>query len=393
MLISSLQRDRSSGAMNLVDGDRFIEHFKKLEDPRIERHKLYPILEIVFLVVCGNICGADSWRDYVRFGEAKLPILRKRLPYKHGIPSKATLSRVFSLIKPDLLQACFLGWVKSLYVSVSNDIIPIDGKCVRGSHDHAQGDKKAIHVVSAYSNHTHLVLGQTKVDEKSNEITAIPRLLDSIEIEGSTVTLDAMGTQKTIAKKIRDKKADYILALKDNHKVLNEEVKLFLEHEHSKPNHGCLTRHTEVDKGHGRLEERTCYVTDKIDWLQDKDKWCGLQSIVMVESKRTIKNKTTTERRFYLTSRQPDANYLNEAIRSHWSIENKLHWILDVTLNEDSSRVRKDHAPENLSMTRHISLNMLQQVKKTMKDISIKGLQKLSGWCDKTLEKVINAKF
>ena len=356
--------------------NKFIENFSQLKDPRIERQRLYPIIEIVFLVVCAKICGAESFREYVRFGQAKITLLQERLPFTNGIPSKATLSRVFTLINPELLKGCFVGWMKTLYVSVMDDIILIDGKTLRGSHQSGEG---AIHMVSAYSNKTHLVLGQQKVDEKSNEITAIPKLIDLIDVKGSTITIDAMGTQKTIANKIIDNEADYILALKDNHKNLNEDVRLYLDTEYEKLNHGTLLRHSESDKGHGRIEERTCYVTDNIDWLVDKTKWKGLTTIAMIESKRTVKNRTSTERRYYLTSRKADPEYLNMAIRSHWSIENNLHWVLDVTMGEDGSRVRKDYAPENLAMVRHISLNMLQIAKKNIKDMSIKGLRK---WLD-----------
>jgi predicted transposase YbfD/YdcC len=370
--------------------DTFIENFSQLEDPRIERHKLYPLIEIVFLVVCAKICGAESFREYVRFGQAKITLLQERLPFVKGIPSKARLSRVFTLINPELLKGCFIGWMKTLYVSVMDDIIPIDGKTLRGSHQSGEG---AIHMVSAYSHKTHLVLGQQKVDEKSNEITAIPKLIDLIDIKGSTITIDAMGTQKTIAKKIIDNEADYILALKDNHKNLNEDVQLYLDTEYDKPNQGNLLSHSESDKGHGRIEERTCFVTDKIDWLVDKDEWKGLNAIAMIESKRTLKGRTSIERRYYLTSRDADPEYLNMAIRSHWSIENKLHWVLDVTMGEDGSRVRKDHAPENLAIVRHISLNMLQEAKKSIKDMSIKGFRKMAGWCDKTLGKIIRSKF
>jgi len=370
--------------------DTFIENFSQLEDPRIERKKLYPLIEIVFLVVCAKICGAESFRDYIRFGQAKITLLQERLPYANGIPSKATLSRIFTLINPELLKGCFVGWMKTLYVSAMDDVIPIDGKTLRGSHQSGDG---AIHVVSAYSHNTHMVLGQQKVDEKSNEIKAIPKLIDLIDVKGSTITIDAMGTQKAIAKKIIDNEADYILALKDNHKNLNADVRLYLDTEYNKANHGILLSHRESDKGHGRIEERTCFVTDRIDWLVDKNKWEGLNAISMIVSKRTLKGKTSTERRYYLTSRAADAEYLNMAIRSHWSIENKLHWVLDVTMGEDDSRVRKDHAPENFAIIRHISLNMLQEAKKSIKDISIKGLRKLAGWSDEILGGIIRCKF
>jgi predicted transposase YbfD/YdcC len=371
--------------------DKFISYFDNITDHRIERHKLYPIIEIVFLVVSGNICGARSWRDYVNFGKAKLYLLKQYLPFSNGIPSKNTLYRVYSAIKPELLQSCFTSWVKSIYVCV-NDVIPIDGKCIRGSHNR-KNDKAANHIVSAYSSTHSLVLGQIKVEEKSNEITAIPQLLDAIDVEGSTITIDAMGTQKAIAKKIIEKKADYILALKDNHKCLNENVKLFLENEFNKAGNGCLKSNLQVDKGHGRLEERTCYVSDNISWLEKKDAWAGLQSLIMIKSKRTIGDQESTESRFYLSSKPADPLYLNHAIRSHWSIENQLHWILDVTMGEDGSRVRKDYAPQNMSLMKHIALNLLQNAKKEMKGISINGLKKLAGWCDKTLGIIMSKNF
>jgi len=374
----------------LESRNTFIEEFNNLEDPRVSRKRLYPIVEIIFLVICANICGAESYRDYERFGNSKLSTLRLKLPFTNGIPSKSTLARVLRLINPEVLKSCFMGWMKSLYVGISEDIIPIDGKTLRGSHD---SENKAIHMVSAYSCQTHLVIGQQKVEDKSNEITAIPKLLDTIDIKGSTVTIDAMGTQKEIAKKIIDKQGDYILALKGNHKNLSEDIKLFLDTEQAKPNNGNLSVFHDIDKGHGRIEQRTCYVTDQIDWLADKSKWSGLRSIVMIESKRTIKNNTSPERRYYLTSKEADPEFLNHAVRSHWSIENKLHWILDVSMSEDASRVRKDHAPENSAMLRHIVLNMLQQTKKGMKDISIKGLRKLAGWCEATLMKIVSASF
>lgn len=370
--------------------DSFIEEFSKLEDPRINRKRLYPLVEIIFLIVCASICGAESYRDYERFGNSKLSTLRLKLPFVNGIPSKSTIARVVRLIPAEFLKSCFMGWMKSLYVCISEDIIPIDGKTLRGSHD---SDNSAIHMVSAYSCQTNLVIGQHKVEDKSNEITAIPKLLDSIDISGSTVTIDAMGTQKAIAKKIIDNQGDYILALKGNHKNLSQDIELYLNTERVKPCNGVLSVHDDIDKGHGRIEQRTCYVTDKIDWIEDRNKWIGLKSIVMIESKRTINNKETTEKRYYITSKNADPEYLNNAIRSHWSIENKLHWVLDVSMSEDSSRVRKDHAPENLAMFRHICLNMLQQAKKGMKDMSIKGLRKLAGWCEATLMKVVSTNF
>ncbi len=238
-----------------------------------------------------------------------------------------------------------------------------------------------------------LTLGQEKVSEKSNEITAIPKLLKLLDIAGTIITIDAMGCQKDIAKQIRDKEADYILALKGNHGNLNDDVRLFLESEVKKKNNEITSVFEEVDKGHGRLEKRTCYVTDKIDWLEERLKWKDLKSIVMIDSVREFKDKVEREQRFYISSLRADAKLLSQSIRAHWGVENKLHWVLDVTFREDDSRVRKDHAPENMSLIRRWTLNMLKTAQKKMKDISIKGLRKKAGWGNSTLDLVLQGNF
>lgn len=370
----------------------FLCHFDELEDPRIDRKKLYPLTEILFVVLCGSICGAQSWRDFVTFGEEKLDYLKRFLAFDKGIPSKNTFARVLSSLDPTGFKRCFIAWIQSFQLAVK-EVIAIDGKALRKSFDKAHG-KSAIHMVSAFASASKLVLGQQKVSDKSNEITAIPKLLDLLALEGKIVSIDAMGTQKKIAKKIRQKKADYVLALKGNHSSLHDDIRLFLSSEIAKPRDSkIIDSHEDFDKGHGRVEHRICYVSDQLNWLEQKADWVDLKTIAMVESHVTEGNKTTTERRYFISSLPPNAKEIAESIRSHWAIENSLHWVLDVTLREDDSRVRKDHAPENMAMVRHIILNMLQNAKKKFKDMSLKRLQKKAGWGETTLDMILMQEF
>lgn len=369
-----------------------LPHFKDLEDPRIDRKKLYPLAEILFVVLSGSICGAQSWRDFESFGKEKRDFLQKFLPYKNGIPSKNTYARVFSSLDPDAFKQCFISWVQSFQLA-AKEVIAIDGKALRKSFDKST-EQSAIHMVSAFATATKLVLGQQKVNEKSNEITAIPKLLDLLSLKGMIVSIDAMGTQKKIAKKIREKGADYVLALKGNHSNLHDDIAFFLSSEIKKTaRNKIVDSYEEYDKGHGRIERRMCYVTDQLDWLEERSQWCDLKTIAVLESHVTIGDKETTELRYFISSLSPNARQLAEAIRSHWAIENSLHWVLDVTLREDESRIRKDHAPENMAMIRHIVLNMLQNTKKGFKDMSIKRLQKKAGWGDPTLEMILMQAF
>lgn len=387
----------------------FVEHFSSLKDPRVERHKLYPLIEILFLVLCGSICGVEGWRDYVLFGESKLEFLRQYFPYKNGIPSKSTLSLIFSLMNPSEFKRCFISWIQSLQASLE-DIIAVDGKSVRHSFDKA-AEQSAIHMVSAFSARMKLVLAQEKVEDKSNEITAIPKLLQLLELHGAIVTIDAMGCQTKIANQIIDQGGDYILGLKGNQETLHKDVELFLETEISKENSTAITDYfEEIDFGHGRIEERKCYVSDQVEWLPQYKKWKGLRSIIMIEAKREKKagkcnaesnntdeknsaKKSSIERRYYISSLSANAEKISRAVRAHWSIENQLHWVLDVTFNEDASRVRKDHAPENMSMVRHIVLNMISKAKNVYKKVSIRGLRKKAGWDDKTLTTILQQHF
>jgi predicted transposase YbfD/YdcC len=368
----------------------FESYFNDLPDPRIDRKKLYPLTEILFVTLCGSICGAESWRDYTLFGQEKLSFLKKHFEFKHGIPSKNTFARVFSALDPDAFKICFIEWVKSFQVLIEG-VVAIDGKTLRASHDNKQG-QSTIHMVSAFAEQTRLILGQQKVDKKSNEIIAIPKLLDLLDLKGAIVTLDAMGCQKGIAKKIVAKGANYILALKGNQGNLNDDVRLFLDTEIEKGSGSALVGdHLEADKGHGRLETRRCFVSNQLDWLEQKPDWAGLQTLVVVEETREVKGKTSCERRYFISSLPPDAVKIGAAIRHHWSVES-MHWSLDVVFNEDQSRVRKDNAPENMAIVRHTVMNMLNKAKDYY-GIGLKALRKKAGWSEGTLHNIFMQSF
>lgn len=377
----------------LADTPSFIEHFSSLKDPRNQGQINYPLSEILLIVLCGTICGAESWRDYVNFGKAKLSYLKKFSAFVHGIPSKNTFSRVFAALDPQSFKACFISWIQSLQSQLSG-VIAIDGKTLKGSFDKANA-QSAIHMVSAFASDVGLVLGQQKVDQKSNEITAIPKLLKLLDIKGCIVSIDAMGCQTKIVRQIRKQEADYVLALKANQKQLYEDVSLFLSDAVDNNKQRRITDyHESFNKGHGRIETRKCYVSDQLEWLDNKDKWIDLKTIIMIESIREVADKVSTERRFYIASIAPEAERINQSIRDHWSVENQLHWVMDVTMGEDDSRVRKDHAPENMSIIKHITLNMIRNAKaKKYKHSSLKGIRKTAGWDNTALDFIMRQNF
>ena len=370
-----------------------MDHFSNLKDSGMQEKIDYPLSEILLIVLCGTICGADSWRDYVIFGKAKLPYLKKFSAFANGIPSKNTFSRVFAALDPQCFEACFINWVQSLQSQLSG-VIAIDGKTLRRSFDKANA-QSAIHMVSAFSSETGLVPGQQAVDRKSNEITAIPKLLQLLELKGCIISIDAMGCQTKIARQIRKQEADYVLALKANQKQLHEDISLFLSDAIDNNRQAHITDYNEsFNKEHGRIETGRCYVSDQLDWLDNKEKRADLKTIVMIESIREIADKVSMERRYYITSMEPDAERINQSIRSHWSIENQLHWVMDVTMGEDDSRVRKDNAPENMSMIKHITLNMIRNAKvNRYKQSSLKGLRKAAGWDNAALNFIICQNF
>lgn len=361
----------------------FFKVFSELEDPRMDRKKLYPLHELLFTTLCAVICGAESWYDIEDFGEARINFLRRFFPYENGIPSHDTLGRFFSLLDPKQFEVCFLKWMQALQETIP-EFIAIDGKTLRRSFDKS-GNKSAIHMISAFASNSRLVLGQNKVNEKTNEITAIPELLDLIMIKGSIITIDAMGCQKSIAKKIVEKQAHYVFGLKGNQGNLLEDITTYFE---DKSN--SFDYYEEFDKGHGRIESRKCWATSNIDWLDVKDDWANLQTIIKIESSRDLQSKETKEIRYYISDLEPNAKDLLRAIRSHWSIENSLHWTLDMTFREDESRIRKKNAPENMAVIRHVVLNMLRQADQ---DISIRRRKKKAGWSDEYLENVLKKNF
>ena len=360
----------------------FFNVFSKLEDPRIDRKKLYPLEEILFTTLCAVICGAESWYDIEDFGEARINFLKKFFSYTNGIPSHDTIGRFFSLLNPETFKKCFIEWVKNFQKELP-ELIAIDGKTLRRSFDKAT-DKKAIHMISAFASNSRLVLGQKKVEAKTNEITAIPEMLDLLFIKNSTITIDAMRCQKEIAEKIISKGANYILALKGNQGDLHENIGTYFTD--TTP----FDYYKEIDKGHGRIEIRECWATSEIDWLDSKNNWSGLCSIIKIKSTRIEKDKESQEIRYYISSLPAQAQKLLLAIRSHWGIENSLHWVLDVTFREDESRIRKKNAPENMAIVRHIVCNLLQ---KADQKISLRRRKKKAGWSDEYLENVLKQIF
>lgn len=370
--------------------DAFKERFAELKDPRLEGKRVYPLEEILFVVICGTICGVEGWRDYVAFGEEKLDFLKRYFSFKEGIASKNTYARVFAALDHDLFKTCFIEWMKSFPLN-AKEVIAIDGKTLCNSRDNGS-DLSAIHLVSAFATSSRLVLAQQKVDDKSNEITAIPKLLDLLELTENIVTIDAMGCQKEIAKKIQEKDADYIFALKGNQGTLSEDVQLFLTHENEKAS-TSLSSYEEVDKGHGRIETRRCLVSDQLDWLEQKPLWTGLQTIAMIEETRQVGDKVSIDRRFFISSLPADAQLIASSVRAHWAIENALHWTLDVVFNEDLSRIRKDNAGLNMALIRHITLNMLNNARKQLKGVGLKALRKKAGWGNSSLEMILKQNF
>ena len=364
-----------------------LEHFSALTDPRVHLKTSHKLIDIVVITICGTICGADNWTEIVRYGRIKHQWLKKLLELPNGIPSHDTFGRVFSLLSPEEFQRCFLSWIQAVFTITDGQVIAIDGKKLRHSYDRSK-DKSAIHMVSAWASDNGLTLGQVKTEEKSNEITAIPELLELLEIKGCIVTIDAMGCQRKIAAQTVDKEADYVLALKGNQGTLSEDVSLFFSDAiENKFKDIDFDYHETVDGGHGRVEIRRHWAVSDIDWLDQKQDWKGLKTIGMVESERHIDEKVSVEKRFFIASISKDAELLGKAVREHWGIENKVHWVLDVAFHEDDSRIRKGNAAENLAVIRHIGLNLLRSEKS--QKVGIKAKRKMAGWDNSYLQKIL----
>lgn len=356
-----------------------MNHFSILEDPRLNNHKkLHSLEDILILTLLAVICGAESWVDVEDFGKCNGDWLKRTLKLPNGVPSHDTIGKVFRQLNPEQFKSCFLSWVQSLVQVSGGDIIAIDGKTLRHSYDSAS-NRAAIHMISAWSCGNELVLGQFKTEEKSNEITAIPELLKVLSLAGCTVTIDAMGCQKKIAKEIIKGGGDYVLALKENHKTLHDDVALYMDSlRDGDLKNRCFDYFETLEKGHGRIETRRHWVTEDIDWLEGRASWSNIKSIGMVERERQVNNAISKERHFYISSRDADAKELARCVRSHWEVENKLHWVLDVCFNEDKCRVRKDFGAENFAVVRHLAINLLRQ-ENTFKG-SLRRKRKKAGW-------------
>lgn len=337
-------------------------YFEELTDPRREtKNKLHSLIDIVMIVLCAVISGVEDWVGMEEFGYEKEDWLRGFLKLPNGIPSHDTLSDVMGRIKPPAFEEAFLAWVQAGLPSLAGEHVALDGKTLRGSRENGS----AVHLMSAFATRARWVLAQQAVGEKSNEITAIPSLLEALELEGAIVTIDAMGCQREIAKKIVAKKADYVLALKENHPQLHEDVQLWLDTELAQKR---LPWHETIDKGHGRIEIRRYALSTQLDWLEQKKHWAGLQAVGVVESVREIGGKVTTERRYYLCSID-EVQQFAQVVRNHWGIENQQHWVLDVQFGEDANRSRKDHSPENLALIRRTALNLLRQAEDSKRSL------------------------
>jgi predicted transposase YbfD/YdcC len=367
------------------------EHFASLEDPRVDRTRLHPLLSIIAIAICGVICGAESWNDIEEFGLSKEEWFRSFLDLPNGIPSHDTFNRVFSALDPGQFRACFTRWMQKVAGVLPAQVVALDGKTVRRSHDRGHG-KEPIQMVSAWATENRLVLAQVKVEDKSNEITALPELLKCLAVAGCIVTIDAIGCQREIAQQIVEQGADYVLALKANQGTLHQEaVDTFQQ---AKEEGFAAVRHDyyeSANKGHGRQEERRHWVVDDpevMTWLNQKRGWPSLAAVGMVEAVRQTGEERQEEVRYYLLSRVLTAQDFAHAVRSHWGIENRVHWVLDVTFREDLSRIRQGRAAENFVVLRHLALNLLQ-AHPTKRRLSIKARRLKAGWDNNYLLQVL----
>lgn len=352
-----------------------IECFSPVSDPRMVRCQKHKLIDILVIAFCSVIAGGQGPTEMEAFGEAKIEWLQQFLELPHGIPSHDTFGRVLSLIDPGEFQQCLLKWISSNVQLGVGDVIPIDGKTLRRSHDQAR-EQDAIEIVSAWAASERLTLGQVKVADGSNEITAVPQVLDLLSIEGATVTVDAIHCQKATVTKIRQKKADYVIALKKNQKQLSESVAEYLTSVREERTYGfAVSTHQTIEKDHGRIEKRHYWQADAPGFLPEKELWQDLRSVGLVETTRELNGKTSTEVRYYLSSLPVEAQRFGHAVRTHWGIENSCHWVLDVVFREDDCRIRVGNAAENLSTLRRLAMNLLRREKSDKRGIQVKRLR------------------
>ena len=356
-----------------------VTFFAELPDPRSPLGRRHLLSDVLTIAICGVICGAEGWAEVEQFGRDKLAWLRTFLALPHGIPSHDTFGRIFARLDPKVFERGFVAWMEALTDRSGGRIVAVDGKTLRHSFDHAS-EQAAVHMVSAFASANHLVLGQIATQAKSNEITAIPKLLELLDLHGAIVTIDAMGCQKEIARTILKQGGDYVLAVKDNQPTLHKQVTGLMDEgirESFRWMHhdGCV----ETNADHGRIETRRVWSTPDVQWLKGTGEWPGLRSLAVVESTREVQGQTSRERRYYISSLDgKDAQVTAAAIRGHWGIENQLHWSLDVSFREDDCRIRKGHGAENFSRLRRIALNLLKNEKSVKIGIKTKRLK--AGW-------------
>lgn len=373
-------------SMKSVNKNSIIYHLSEIEDPRIERTKFHNLTDIFAIAICAAICGCEHWTEIEEFGNIKKKWFKKFLELPNGIPSHDTIGRVFAAIDTKIFSEKFSNWTHCVKETLTDEIIAIDGKTLRRSFNKA-ANKAAIHMVNAWSSQNHMILGQLKTEEKSNEITAVPELLEWLDVKGCIVTLDAMHCQKKTVNKIAEKGGNYVIALKGNQGEFHQDVVDFFES--SVANDYPVKTVKTVEKNHGRIETRKVICCSELDWLNNKEKWKNLETIVCVNSTRKIGDKISNENRYYITS-LPVENIekIAESIRKHWEVENKLHWVLDVAFREDDSRIRKDNAPANMAILRQIALNLLKKDETCTRGIKTK--RKMAGWSEEFLIHLLN---
>jgi predicted transposase YbfD/YdcC len=366
-----------------------VHHFAKLTDPRLRRRRRHQLLDIIALTICGVICGCKSWGEIAVYGRKKSDWLQTFLELPNGIPSKDTLRRVFARLQPAAFQSCFRGWMETLAATLGIKQIAIDGKTLRRSHNRGSG-QAALHLVSAWATANHITLGQVAVSDKSNEITAIPQLLELLDLSGAIVTIDAMGCQKEIARQIREGGGHYVLAVKNNQERLMADVQACFAAELEKAdNDSNYTYHKTLERSHGRIESRQYFTIDKPSGIRDEALWKDLRTINMVVSERQVVGEAaTSEIRYYIGSKAGKATEYARYIRGHWGIENSLHWVLDMVFDEDQSRVRKDHGQENLALLRRLAVSILKNTESCEGSIRSKQFQAMLD--DKVLEGMLS---